>query len=627
MGPLYHRCKSARNAALNVNSTDCTAGTSLGSNSTLTSNRVGSLESVDDLGLSKTFRGSRVTSNGEIVNQNMTSTFDPATLTCLVCSNPHNIIPRDGTGLVLVLGDQNFVSSIVGHSHCIPVVRIEDASLSELFQIGLEILDRNPLPQNTHFMVGSASHLSKVGTTLYAIEWQQMVRDFTRRWLHATVGPLTPILKEQSAPEVGRQITEIKRWYDTVYVGNISYQDLAWKKVISILSSPPDSGIDLPKEEIYTVALPASLTDPVLKPFKFHINSCHAATTEFGGEATDELICTLLDQLHCTFSCDAHPDDFIARVPAELEGADTVNTQKTLILLGGSHCRRLADSFHNLGYTVIDKSIPGWQPTESNIVQLHETITSLGNIKGATVVCDFVSNITYRFEQMDGQLLLPIKLGGKYHLLGKVTTINKELLVGTLRKLREVINLLPGLKVCVAPLPRYLFTACCSEPDHCVGIGTPDHPAEMLSQVAKVRKVLREHLTSVHANIHVPDLLSKMLPGCNTHESLAGALRNLSGYDGVHLTTEGYDLLAETIHHFVSTKDAVSSNVTGRAANGEKPAVFYWRGFASPVGAARPERKFAYHDNRSGGGKLSHRFGPNKRGGRSYPPGGRYWNY
>jgi len=178
--------------------------------------------------------------------------------------------------------------------------------------------------------------------------------------------------------------------------------------------------------------VPASLTDPVLKPFKFHINLCHAATTEFGGEATDELICTLLDQLHCTFSCDAHPDDFIARVPAELEGADTVNTEKTLILLGGSHCRRLADSFHNLGYTVIDKSIPGWQPTESNIVQLHETITSLGNIKGATVVCDFVSNITYRFEQMDGQLLLPIKLGGKYHLLGKVTTINKELFIDLL---------------------------------------------------------------------------------------------------------------------------------------------------------------------------------------------------
>jgi len=627
IGPLYQRCKSARNANLLVNSTDCTSGTNLGNTSSVTENRVGSLESNDDNWLAKIFRGSRVTSNGEIVNQNMTSSFDPSTLTCLVCNSPHHIVPKDGSGMVLILGDQNFVSAIVGKAHCIPVVRIEDATLSELFKMGLEILDRTHLPQNTHFMVGSTSYLSRVGTTLYAIEWQRMVREFTHRWLHVTVGPLAPILKEQTAPEVCKQITEIKHWYDTIYVGNISYQTAAWNKVISVLSYPPDSGIDLSREEIYTVALPTSLADPNLKPFKYHVNSCHAATSFFGATATDELICSLLEQLHCNFSCSAHPDDFVAREPAELEGAEIPNTAKTLILIGGSHCRRLAAHFQTLGYDVIDKTIPGWQPTDRNIAHLHDTLGSMGNLKGAVVVCDFVSNVTFRFTQMDGQLLLPIKLGGTYHLLGDVTTINKELLVGILKKLREVINLLPGVKVCLSPLPRYLYSPCCTDPDHCGGVGTSDHPAKMIQQVGKVRKILREYLTSVHANIYVPDLLSQMLPGCNSGDALAAALGGFTEPDGVHLNPEGYNILAETIHEFVRTKDTVQSHVSGRAVPGEKPATYYWRGFASPVGAARPDRKFAYHENRPGGGKLlSNRFGQNQRGGRSYPPGGRNWN-
>jgi len=338
------------------------------------------------------------------------------------------------------------------------------------------------------------------------------------------------------------------------------------------------------------------------------------------------VISALLEQLHCNFSCSAHPDDYVARELAEPESTDNFD-QKTVILIGGSHCRRLKDSFETLGYSVVDLSVPGWQPTDKNIANLHTTILSLGNLKGSLVVCDFVSNITFRFKQMDGQLLLPIKIGGTYHLLGDVTTINKELLVSTLKKLREVVNLLPGVKVCISPLPRYLYTPCCDDPDHCGGVGTPDHPSLLIQQVAKVRKILRDYLTSVHTNIFVPDLLSLMLPGCNTSDALAAALNNFTAGDGVHLNPEGYNVLAETVHEFVKTKCAVLSLVSGRAA-GEKPAAYYWRGFASPVGAARPDRKFAFHENRSGfgGGKMtSYRYGNKIRGGRSYPPGGRFW--
>jgi len=626
IGPIYQRCKSARATGLQINSTSTSPGTNIGNTTLLTENRVGSLDNGDEF-LAKTFRGSRITSNGVIVNQNVSMSFDPATLTCLVCTVPHHIVPRDGSGLVLVLGDQNFSSSIVGKNHCVPVVRVEDASLKELVSMGMEILDRCSLPQITHFLVGTVSYLAKVGTTLYSLEWQSLVREFGSRWFQATVGPLPPILRDQTAPGVCRQLSELKSWFDKVYIGNLSYQSTTWNTLMELLSNPPDTGIDLGRDDVYTVALPVNLADSHLVPVKFHVSSCHAATSTFGGKAIDELTCALLEQLNNSFSCNAHPDDYVAREPAESGGAENrPSSPKTVLFLGGSHCRRLSGEFQRLGYTVIDKTTPGWQPSDSSIKTLEDDIQSLGNLQGVTVICDLMSNITYRYTQLDGQLLLPVKLNGCYHILGEVTTATRELLVTILKKLRRLLDQLPGNKVVISPLPRYLYTACCTDPTHCTGIGEPGHARDLITKVGKVRKTIREHLTSVHSNLYVPDFLTLMLPGCDGPAQLAEGVGNLTGDDGVHLTREGYTVLADTIHQYLCNKIAAVSLVSGRAA-GEKPAVFYWRGISSPVGAARPDRRGSFHDNRAAGGKMrAVLFGQGNRGGRSYPPGGKRWN-
>ena len=137
-----------------------------------------------------------------------------------------------------------------------------------------------------------------------------------------------------------------------------------------------------------------------------------------------------------------------------------------------------------------------------------------------------------------------------------------------------------------------------------------------------MRKYLKDHLTSVHSKVFVPDFLSLMFPGCNNLDSVSFALKNLTLDNGVHLTREGYKLLADTVNQYITNKVAASCFVTGPAA-GEKPAVYYWRGFSSPVGAARPEKRAYYHENRAGGGKMhTVRGGQNNRGGgEATPPG------
>ena len=192
-------------------------------------------------------------------------------------------------------------------------------------------------------------------------------------------------------------------------------------------------------------------------------------------------------------------------------------------------------------------------------------LAKLGNLQGVTVIWDFVSNVTYRFKQLDGQLLLPVKLAGKYHIIGEVTTVSKELLTCILKKLKPVLDLLPGPKICIAPLPRYLHTPCCPELDHCVGTEQPGYSAELLGQVSKVRKYLKDHLTSVHSKVFVPDFLSLMFPSCTNLDSVSFALKDLTLDDGVHLTREGYKLLADTVNQYITNKVAASCFVTGPA--------------------------------------------------------------
>jgi hypothetical protein len=124
-------------------------------------------------------------------------------------------MPIDGSGLVIVVSDQNFVSGIVGKDFCIPVIRIEDGSLLELADFTQEILNCTPFPASTLFLVGTVSHLAQVGSTIYALDWQKTVTWYTDRWPNCKVGPLPPILREDCPGSIGRHIIEIKHWFAT----------------------------------------------------------------------------------------------------------------------------------------------------------------------------------------------------------------------------------------------------------------------------------------------------------------------------------------------------------------------------------------------------------------------------
>jgi hypothetical protein len=134
--PLYHQCRNARQSGFKDKLVSVTVNDSFGSTVMSPSAPIGSL--CDRVGLENTFHGSRLHMGNTPVNQSISSSFDPSRLVCVSCKMEHKIVFTKP--LTILFSDQNFVSSLeADKGECLNIVRMEDASLSDLVTMAREI--------------------------------------------------------------------------------------------------------------------------------------------------------------------------------------------------------------------------------------------------------------------------------------------------------------------------------------------------------------------------------------------------------------------------------------------------------------------------------------------------------
>jgi hypothetical protein len=261
MSSTYYQCKAARAATRNYPTVDVSIGPSAGVSEQSKHCSVGSLDCHGDTEILKTFRGSRITANVVTVNQNISATFDPANLKCVVCSTPHYVLAKgkEESPPTLIFADQNFVSTLAGGKSCLAIIRLEDASLPELAELAHEVLDRHKPPAVTLFLFGSASHLLNVGTTIYTQEWCSLVDRISTSYPDSRILPLAPVIREDCPGTVSRQLIELATWYKCVYGNSIMGITSVWDTLVSVLSKTDEDSLDLGYKEMYTVAMPAYL--------------------------------------------------------------------------------------------------------------------------------------------------------------------------------------------------------------------------------------------------------------------------------------------------------------------------------------------------------------------------------
>ena len=220
------------------------------------------------------------------------------------------------------------------------------------------------------------------------------------------------------------------------------------------------------------------------------------------------------------------------------------------------------------------------------------------------VILDVLSNVAFRFEQEEGETYPPIKIADRYHMAGKIVPSSRDQLFSHLRKLQPLLDILRGEKIFLNPLPRYTHSPCCDSADHCVGIGDEGHAEGIVGDTVTIRKVIRDYLHSRVSKVWVPDTLELLLPDIISLPEKCAALGCLFAKDGVHLTSEGYNLLGIGLKNVIMKKVSASVSVSEHHRGGcgqrgqQAQKSFYWKGFISPVGSLRPTNMSALHGNR-----------------------------
>jgi hypothetical protein len=417
LGGAYAQCKAAREASNRRTVVDISCNENAMVSSTLGGDRVGSMDRGVDKSIENCFKGARIEKNGVLVNQYLSCSFDPATLVCITCESEHRLLEGGEGTECFCLTDQNFIATLPGSESkdCLKIIRIENASLIELANIFLEILEGKNVKPGTCVLVSSLSYLAKVGAAAYAAEWRVCVNMLTCKWAGILVCPVFPIHSSAIPGNLFGELLILHTWFRKIYSGTNQGLSSSWDKFAELLLEFSEGAGSLEQPELRTPLLPSSL-DPAASFEVFHFSTsstCPAVIFGFDRKATHELLLSLSTSLRRGFSFAAHPEAILARdLPAQPEGAKEAAKVLTIILAGASNLGSLKPIFEANGAIVIDLTKPGWMVTESNIESLQKELNAFADSEDTAVIFDLFGNSAYKFKHVDGSLVLPFKVGG-----------------------------------------------------------------------------------------------------------------------------------------------------------------------------------------------------------------------
>ncbi len=212
---------------------------------------------------------------------------------------------------------------------------------------------------------------------------------------------------------------------------------------------------------------------------------------------------------------------------------------------------------------------------------------------------------------------MPFKSSGRYHMAGKIVACPLPMFRKILDNTSALLTKYWTAKsIIIPPLPRYLFSGCCRQPDHSTNIVEPGYSTKLLSETIGLCNSLKKLVCGLGiSRCHVLDsCCATDCPATANTASRLEALKRVCAQDGVHFSSIGYDNLAASITNGeVLTADNPTSAMRSKKQH-------YWRGFRSTVGStiASSSTRGGVRSGKSGriewGGRQLRPFHPYRRG-------------
>jgi hypothetical protein len=223
--------------------------------------------------------------------------------------------------------------------------------------------------------------------------------------------------------------------------------------------------------------------------------------------------------------------------------ADGDNSKWRFVLVGASHAARLCEVMVGLNMVAATLGTAGWFPNKRNCEKLENDLREF--LEGlepdpereTVVIFSMLDKSYFQARGEDGSYSPHRLLNGSYHVDGDLVSCPIEHLKFQFELLVPVFKAADNYRrVLLGPVPRYMYSSCCEDPEHAPNRQEEDFLEKLLDNLEKAKRTMRS-LAFKH-NLKDMKIVN---PGRVLEES------HLWGQDPVHPTVDGYKLLLNNL--------------------------------------------------------------------------------
>ena len=305
--------------------------------------------------------------------QNISFSFNPATMQCECCNTPHSVISVK-TGDVFALTDQNFPPVLpTTDGKCIRIIRVENGSLVELAETFLKTVSGWSVGVGSVVILSSVTRLAQIGLAGYAAE---MVRA-TKLILASMAGGVTVkagpavLLDGCNDPSLLRSLFELDTWLSNLNDNKERFLGETMRIVLLTVRNT-DSGTSA------NAALSGFTTRMLLPVSLSSYEKRIWASGEWQGIPNGTLpldennekgiIESLIAELNKCFAVNLNASPSHVRAPSVLH-AHSPTAAQHFTIVGASLASALATSLEKHGAATTLIKLPSWRPNPGVIAK------------------------------------------------------------------------------------------------------------------------------------------------------------------------------------------------------------------------------------------------------------------
>jgi hypothetical protein len=549
---------------------------------------------------------------------------------CVSCDEEHDF--NDNNPVVVFITDQNFPPSLPSHEHrCVVVLRLEDCLLSEQPGILKEFFGTRSgyLPEGSALYFGSLSHLAMRGLETYAEEVVKSFKVFTNMLpggctvAHTVHFPLGGVASESLV----RDIFDLDSWLRSGMAGLMlslpKSRDQFWKIVRRDSDFSPAQGMS---ERVYF--LPESVQNShKVRTVSGTLNSPLPAMIEPLSENSErELIAVLMREIQENVAVEIDSNPSLDRCSGDIVFDQQLGHNSKIFAIGASHMTRLVGGLAEHGLNVVNLANPGWILTEESATDIRLKLKNCGAGPGDILLIDPLSNSLYCGSDSEGNLTVPVKINGDWHVVGEMNVRPRPYLKIVLQSLKKITDALPDSKLIVlSPMPRYVSTKCCEAADHITNFSEPTYANEISASLERVDELLTAWLQAQpNISILMDYRTGTDEPEAEPRDLMVDGMLVWGADDPVHAAAPLYWKLAEAIATALEDMGPAVSGLPKRPRLESLVVRPVSRGSAAtkPVAPQSWSAGILRQNPQRGGGSGRRGWPRNRRG---WGRGGRFW--